>query len=116
MHDQIHILRVTNFLKFSRYIINRTHNSFNIHAFIASDEGKDGHSFFCVPVQGQRYHDSVRAGMRNVCGDTDTHRPYDDHTNHVKDVTVVLKISMPLLLSARMPGYHLKSVKKRSNT
>jgi hypothetical protein len=42
--------------------------------------------------------------------------PHDDHTNHVKNVTVVLKIPMPLLLSARMPGYHLKSVKKWSNT
>jgi uncharacterized membrane protein YcfT len=47
---------------------------------------------------------------------TDTHRQYDDHTNHVKDVTVVLNIPMPLLLSARMAGYHLRSVKKRSNT
>jgi len=43
---------------------------------------------------------------------TDTRRPYDDHTNHVKDVTVVLKTPMPLLLSARMPGHHLKRVKK----
>jgi len=75
MHDQIHKLRVTNCWKFSRYNnINRTLNPFNKQAFIASDEGRDGHSFFCVPVQGQRYHDSVGAGTRNFWGDTDTHR------------------------------------------
>jgi hypothetical protein len=46
----------------------------------------------------------------------DTHRQYDDHTNHVKDATAVLKIPMPLLLSARMPEYHHKSIRKRTNT
>jgi len=30
----------------------------------------------------------------------------------VKDVTVVLKIPMPLLLSARVPGYHLQKRKE----
>jgi hypothetical protein len=47
---------------------------------------------------------------------TDIHRQYDDHTNHVKDATVVLKIPMPLLLSVSMPGYHHKSIRKRTNT
>lgn len=73
--SDIHKLRVANSWKFSRYkFINRTLNSLNTHAFIASDEGEEGHNFFCVPVQGQKYHDSVRSDTRNFCGEIDTHR------------------------------------------